>query len=117
MNPWARIFTGLLQVSGGVVGLAAMVRYWATDGLTVGNYIASLAAYLKFSDTSEVTEWLSGPFYKTVCRVSEGEFKKAKECADYVALTESALDNCEVALAFKPREHWPKSFKYFRLYK
>jgi hypothetical protein len=25
---------------------------------------ASLAAYLRFRDTPEVTQWLSGPFYK-----------------------------------------------------
>jgi len=27
---------------------------------------ASLAAYLKFKDTPEIAEWLSGPFYKVV---------------------------------------------------
>jgi peptidyl-tRNA hydrolase len=78
---------------------------------------ASLAAFLKFQDSPEVAEWLSGPFFKAVCRVSEGEFEKAKECADHVVLTESALDNREVALAFKPREEWPKGFRFFRLYK
>jgi len=30
---------------------------------------ASLACYLKFKDTPEVSEWLSGPFYKAVCKV------------------------------------------------
>jgi peptidyl-tRNA hydrolase len=78
---------------------------------------ASLAAYLKFRESSEVAEWLSGPFYKAVCRVSEGEFEKAKEFEDFVVLTESALENREVAIAFRPREEWPKAFKFFRLYK
>ena len=78
---------------------------------------ASLATYLKFKDTSEVKEWLSGPFYKTICSVNSGEFEKAKEIADHVVITESALDKQEVALAFRPREEWPKSFKFFRLYK
>ncbi|VAW69659.1 hypothetical protein MNBD_GAMMA10-3067 [hydrothermal vent metagenome] len=32
---------------------------------------ASLAAYLKFKDTPEIAEWLSGPFYKVVCKVNE----------------------------------------------
>jgi peptidyl-tRNA hydrolase len=32
---------------------------------------AALAAYLKFKDTPEVTDWLSGPFYKAVCRVND----------------------------------------------
>jgi len=78
---------------------------------------ASLAAYLKFRDTPEVIEWLSGPFYKAICRVNEKEFENAKSVPDHVVMTESALENKEVALAFKPREEWPKAFKFFRLYK
>jgi peptidyl-tRNA hydrolase len=78
---------------------------------------ASLAAYLKFQDSAEVAKWLSGPFYKAVCRVSESEFEKAKGFEDYVVLTESGLENKEVALAFKPREEWPKAFKFYRLYR
>lgn len=78
---------------------------------------ASLAGYLKFRDTPEVAEWLSGPFYKAICRVSGPEFEKAKECDDHVVLTESALEGREVAIAFKPRAEWPKAFKFFKLYK
>jgi len=78
---------------------------------------ASLACYLKFKHTPEIAEWLSGPFYKAICKVNDNEFEKAKECADHVVLTESALDSQEIALAFKPREEWPKPFKFYRLYK
>lgn len=77
---------------------------------------ASLAAYLKFADSAEVKEWLAGPFYKTVCRVSDDEFAKAKEVADHVVITESALDGQEVALAFKPRAEYPKPFRFFKLF-
>ncbi|MDG9666670.1 hypothetical protein ONV78_02905 [Hahella sp. CR1] len=78
---------------------------------------ASLAAYLKFQDTAEVREWLSGPFYKTLCKVNEKQFEKAKTFADHVVVTESALEGQEVALAFKPREEWPKDFKFYPLYR
>jgi peptidyl-tRNA hydrolase len=78
---------------------------------------ASLAAYLKFQDTPEVAQWLSGPFYKAVCKVNAREFEKAREVADHVVLSESALGGQEVALAFKPREEWPKMFKFLRLYR
>ena len=78
---------------------------------------ASLACYLKYKDTSEIAEWLSGPFYKAVCKVNDKEFEKAKEFEDHIVLTESALNNQEVAIAFKPREEWPKSFKFYRLYR
>ena len=78
---------------------------------------ASLGAYLQFKETAEVEEWLSGPFRKVICRVSEEEFEAAKRESDHVVITESALSGAEVALAFKPREEWPKSFKFLRLYR
>ena len=78
---------------------------------------ASLAAYLRFKDTPEIDQWLSGPFYKVICRVNDSEFEKAKQFDDHVLLTESALDDQEVALAFKPREEWPKAFRFYRLYR
>lgn len=78
---------------------------------------ASLAAYLKFKDSTEVAEWLSGPFHKVVCKVSDEEFERAKAVEDCVVLTESALDNHEVAVAFRPREEWPKMFRFLKLYR
>jgi len=78
---------------------------------------ASLAGYLKFKDSPEVEAWLSGPFYKTICKVNSKEFEKAKEFEDHVVISESALEGEEVAIAFKPREEWPKPFKFYRLYK
>ena len=78
---------------------------------------ASLAAYLKFSEEPEVKEWISGPFYKVICKVNDSEFEKAKELEKHVILTESKLDDKEIAIAFMPREEWPKSFKFFRLWR
>lgn len=78
---------------------------------------ASLACYLMFRDAPEVAAWLAGPFHKVVCRVSDTEFESAKAFKDNVVLTESALDGAEVAIAFRPREEWPKAFKFYRLYK
>ena len=78
---------------------------------------ASLACYLKFQEDKDMQEWVSGTFYKVVCKVNDKEFEKAKSFDDCVVLTESVLDNKEVAIAFKPREDWPKPFKFYRLYK
>jgi peptidyl-tRNA hydrolase len=83
----------------------------------VGIAHASLACYLRFKDTTAVKEWLDGPFYKTVCKVTSTEFEKAKQETDFVLLTESTLDNSETVLAFKPRAEYPKYFKFFPLYK
>ena len=33
-----------------------------------------------------------------------------------VVITEAALRGAEVALAFKPRDRWPRAFQFFRLY-
>lgn len=78
---------------------------------------ASLACYLKFRETSEIATWLDGPFYKVICRVTDAEFEAAKAVEDHIVLTESALDGSEVAIAFRPREEWPKTFKFYRLYR
>ncbi len=78
---------------------------------------ASLAVYLKFKESPEVEQWLSGSFRKVVCQVTGNEFEKVKTVEDAVVLTESALDNQEVAIAFKPRQEWHKSFKFFKLYR
>ena len=78
---------------------------------------ASLAVFLKYQSEPEVTEWLTGPFYKVVCRVDDAQFEKAKQYDDYEIITESALEGIEVAVAFKPRGEWPKFFNFLRLYK
>jgi hypothetical protein len=83
----------------------------------VGAAHASLATFLKFKDAPETQNWLAGPFYKTICKVTDEEFERAKTLEDHVVLTESQLDNQEVAIAFKPREEYPKSFQFFRLYR
>lgn len=78
----------------------------------------SLAAYLEYQGTQEVKDWLGGPaFYKVICKVNDKEFEKAKEFDDRVVMTESALEGREVAIVFKPREEWPKPFKFYKLYR
>lgn len=83
----------------------------------VGVAHASLACYLKFKDKDEVQNWLSGPFYKTVCIVNDEEFEKAKQESDNIIITESSLGDKETVIAFMPRVEYPRYFKFFRLYK
>lgn len=59
---------------------------------------ASLDDYLRFQDTLEVRDWLSGPFFKAVCKVNAKEFANAKQVADHVVIAESPLVNREVAI-------------------
>lgn len=92
------------------------------SSVPIGNAIvaaahASLAGYLKFKDHSDVAAWLSGPFRKVVCKVDDKQFEDAKVVEDNVVLTESSLGGQEVAIAFRPRDNWPESFKFFALYR
>ncbi len=77
---------------------------------------ASLKCYREFENTPEMREWISGTFFKTVCEVSEQEFEKARTEPDCTVVTESQMSGVEIALAFKPRQEWPKYFRFFRLY-
>lgn len=78
---------------------------------------ASLACYLKFREAPEVAQWLAGPFFKAVCKVSDAELERAKEAGDWVSISEAALEGQEVAVAFRPRAEWPKPFRFLRLYR
>ncbi|RYY88355.1 MAG: hypothetical protein EOO15_09280 [Chitinophagaceae bacterium] len=77
---------------------------------------ASLACFRKFEHTENMQAWINGIFRKVVCAVSESEFENAKKEADHVVLTESALENAEVCIAFSPREEFSKMFKFFRMW-
>ena len=77
---------------------------------------ASLAVYLQFKDAPDMKKWLSGTLNKTVCKVTDEEFETAKLVPDGVVVSEAGMRGAEVALAYKPRDRWPKAFQYFRLY-
>ena len=77
---------------------------------------ASLACYKKFEDDERMVTWINGIFKKVVCSVNENEFDRLKEVPDFILLTESALENKEVCLAFCPREEYPKAFKFLKMW-
>ena len=80
---------------------------------------ASLAGYLDFQDFRDMKEWIAGTFYKVICKVNDKEFARAKEFDNFLVVTESELDDEEVAIVFCPRrdDEWPKPFKFYALYK
>ncbi len=77
---------------------------------------ASLACYKKFEENEHMVTWINSIFKKVVCLANETEFDKLKHEADHVVLTESALGNKEVCLAFCPREEYPKMFKFLKMW-
>ena len=74
-----------------------------------------LMAHLKFYDADTYyNKWLSNSFRKVVCEITDEEFEIAKKESDCVVVTESGLQNQEVALVFCPRPVWPSYFKKFK---
>ncbi len=78
---------------------------------------ASIACFRQYEDRAEMQEWINGTFYKVVVSVPAMTLAELKETPDHTVITESSLDGAEVAIAFCPREEWPKGFKFFSLYK
>ena len=77
---------------------------------------ASLATYKRFEQDEKMQRWIGSVFKKVVCRVSSGEFEKARQLDQHVVLTESALDHKEVCLGFCPREEYPKAFRFYKMW-
>ena len=74
-----------------------------------------LMAHLKFQDLPDYQAWLKESFRKVVCEVSDAEFEILKAEQNYITVTESGLNNIEIAHVFCPRLEWPKIFKSFPL--
>ncbi|MCE7992342.1 MAG: hypothetical protein HEP71_10190 [Roseivirga sp.] len=77
---------------------------------------ASLACYKKFEQDEDMQHWINSVFKKVVCKVNDQEFENAKKEDKHLVLTESALDNQEVAIAFAPRAEYSKQFRFFRMW-
>ncbi|KKN26721.1 hypothetical protein LCGC14_0872030 [marine sediment metagenome] len=76
-----------------------------------------LACYLKFQDHPDIKDWMEYSYRKVTCQVSDEEFEEAKTlCEDWVAMEENDLDGAEVAIAFRPREKFPKKFEEYQLF-
>ena len=67
----------------------------------------------------DMADWYANSFRKVTRKVTDAEFERAKkEAPDWFVVTEMFYGpNKEVALIFKPREEYPKFFKFLRLYK
>lgn len=80
---------------------------------------AGLACYLEFKDKPEVQEWLDKSFKKVTCAVTPAEFAMLKELENNVVITESRLDNAELAVALCPRYNndFPEFVNLLKLWK
>jgi len=80
---------------------------------------AGLMCHLEFSEDSNYQEWLTKSFKKVTCAVSDAEFAMLKTVKDHLVVTESRLDNAELAIVLKPRHDndWPEFVNLLKLWK
>ena len=79
---------------------------------------AGLIGYLEFGHLSDTQDWLKNSFKKVTCVVDDSEFAELRNIENSYVLTESRLDNDEVAIVFAPRksEDWPPIMRTLRLW-
>ena len=79
----------------------------------------SLMCHLKFSEDEAYRDWLDNSFKKVTCAVSDAEFAMLKTLDDTVIVTESRLNNAELAIVLKPRQpnEWPEYVNLLKLWR
>jgi len=73
---------------------------------------AAVKCFNKYKNDQEVQEWIKGEgYYKVTCKVTSEQFEQFKQTDHNFIVSEDRLDDREIAVAFKPRERYPKGFK------
>jgi hypothetical protein len=80
---------------------------------------AGLMCHMKFCDDGDYLDWLDKSFKKVTCAVSDAEFAMLKTVPDHLIVTESRLNNAELAIVLKPRHDndWPEFVNLLKLWK
>ena len=79
----------------------------------------SLMCHLAFDQDPDYNEWLTKSFKKVTCAVTPAEFAMLKELDGKVIVTESRMDNAELAVVLCPRHdnEWPEFVNLLKLWK
>jgi peptidyl-tRNA hydrolase len=79
----------------------------------------SLMCHLKYVFQEDYIAWLDKSFKKVTCAVTDAEFAMLKTVSDHIVVTESRLDNAELAIVLKPRHDndWPEFVNLLKLWK
>lgn len=80
---------------------------------------AGLMCHLTFNDDVDYMNWIEHSFKKVTCAVTPAEFAMLKELDDHLVVTESRMDNAELAVVLKPRNDndWPEFVNLLKLWK
>lgn len=79
----------------------------------------SLMCHLKYETDALYQQWLKKSFKKVTCAVTPAEFAMLKEVTNSFVVTESRLDNAELAVVLKPRHdtEWPEFVNLLKLWR
>jgi peptidyl-tRNA hydrolase len=80
---------------------------------------AGLMCHLEFNTLPVYQEWLEKSFKKVTCAVTPAEFAMLKEVNANLIVTESRMDNAELAVVLCPRpdQDWPEFVNLLKLWK
>jgi peptidyl-tRNA hydrolase len=80
---------------------------------------AGLMCYLKYQERASMKEWLGKSFKKVTCAVTPAEFAMLKQLEGIEIVTESRMDNAELAIVLSPRHdnEWPEFVNLLKLWK
>ena len=80
---------------------------------------ASLMCHQAFSEYGEYMDWLDNSFKKVTCAVTDAEFAMLKTVDRRLVVTESRLNNAELAIVLCPRNpnEWPEFVNLLKLWK
>lgn len=78
---------------------------------------ASLLCYVKYKNYIAMQSWFTHSFRKVTCKVNEETFEQLKQIPQNVVISESALGDREIAIAFCPREEWPEIIRNMKLWR
>jgi peptidyl-tRNA hydrolase len=79
----------------------------------------SLMCHLEFNSLPVYQEWLEKSFKKVTCAVTPAEFAMLKELSANIVVTESRMNNAELAVVLCPRpdQDWPEFVNLLKLWK
>ena len=80
---------------------------------------AGLMCHLEFSEHLDYLDWLDRSFKKVTCAVTEAEFAMLKTLENHLVVTESRLNNAELAVVLMPRHDndWPEWVPMLKLWR
>ena len=80
---------------------------------------AGLMCHLEFTEDPDYEYWLEKSFKKVTCAVTPAEFSLLRSIDKQVIVTESRMDNAELAVVLCPRHdnEWPEFVNLLKLWK